>query len=58
MPVVTICGTACVMCAGYIGFMCLTKSDLRYDYCQWVFYFIFDVRDPIDALLHSLESSK
>jgi hypothetical protein len=35
MPVVAICGTACVMCAGYIGYMCVNKADLSFRPRSW-----------------------
>jgi len=35
LPVVGICGAACVMCAGYVGFMCVTKSDLSFHPRSW-----------------------
>jgi len=35
LPVVGICGAACVMCAGYVGFMCATKSDLSFKPRSW-----------------------
>jgi len=35
VPVVGICGAACVMCAGYVGFMCMTKSDLSWKPRSW-----------------------
>lgn len=35
LPVVGICGAACVMCASYVGFMCLTKSDLSFHPRSW-----------------------
>jgi hypothetical protein len=35
VPVVAICGGACVMCATYVGFMCLTKSDLSFHPRSW-----------------------
>lgn len=35
MPVVAICGTACAMCAGYIGYMATTKPDLSFRPRSW-----------------------
>jgi len=35
LPVVGICGAACVMCAGYVGFMCLHKTDLSFRPRSW-----------------------
>lgn len=35
MPVVAICGTACVMCASYIGYMVTRKTDLSFRPRSW-----------------------
>ena len=35
MPVVVICGAACTMCASYVTYMCLTKSDLSFSPRSW-----------------------
>jgi len=35
MPVVGICGAACVMCGAYVGYMCLTKNDLSFHPRSW-----------------------
>jgi len=34
-PVVAICGGGCVMCAGYIAYMCACKSDLSFRPNSW-----------------------
>jgi len=35
VPVVAICGAACVMCGGYIGYMCLMKNDISFKPRSW-----------------------
>jgi len=35
LPVVGICGAACVMCAGYVGYMCATKNDISFKPRSW-----------------------
>jgi hypothetical protein len=35
MPVVGICGFACVLCGGYIGYMVATKPDISFKSGGW-----------------------